>query len=61
MSPIPFLAILLCGVGWFAGLWLTSHPLLDEIDQIVARAMSIPGFGWLGLGRRLTNTGEASQ
>jgi O-antigen/teichoic acid export membrane protein len=61
MSPLPLLAILLCGVGWFAGLWFTSHPLLDEIDQIVGRAMSIPGFGWLGLGRRLTNPGEAPQ
>jgi O-antigen/teichoic acid export membrane protein len=33
-SLLPLVAILLCGVGWLAGLWLTAHPLLDELTRI---------------------------
>src|SRR6185437_10554967 len=33
-SLLPLVAILLCGVGWFAGLWLMAHPLLDELTRV---------------------------
>ena len=41
-------AVILCAVGWLGGLWITRHPLLDELfrardlpwQSIVARGLS---------------------
>jgi O-antigen/teichoic acid export membrane protein len=35
--PLAIVAGVLAGVGWIAGLWLTGHPLLQEMMQIGAK------------------------
>jgi hypothetical protein len=51
--PILPIAIGMCfgGVGWLAGLWLTSHPLFREIQnvaEVVVKSFSAGpgGVGW---------------
>jgi O-antigen/teichoic acid export membrane protein len=34
-SVLPLVAILFCGIGWLVGLWLTAHPLRDELTGVV--------------------------
>ena len=35
-SVLPPIAILLCAIGWVIGLYLTGHPLLDELKRILS-------------------------
>lgn len=36
------LAVILCGAGWLAGLWLTRHPLLHEVVRARAALLKSP-------------------
>lgn len=61
ISPLPFLAIALCGLGWLAGLWLTKHPLFAEIQQVIERIRTNSSISALRLEREMINSEEASQ
>jgi hypothetical protein len=38
--PLAIVAAALAGAGWIAGLWLTRHPLLQEMLRLSARLRS---------------------
>jgi O-antigen/teichoic acid export membrane protein len=41
------IAVVLSGIGWVAGLWLTQHPLLDEFAHAKAVFLQSPLGLWL--------------
>jgi len=49
--PLAMVAGALAGIGWIAGLWLTNHPLLQEIMWLAAKLRS-----WVAL--RLSGSGS---
>ena len=57
--PLAAMSIALAVVGWLAGLWLTSHPILDELGPLVRQLLT-----WGSSRHRATlsvaNSGEPS-